>query len=292
MSGLDDFRVVSLAVNIPGPVAAARLAQMGARVVKIEPPSGDPLALAAPGWYRALHRHQDVATLDLKTAAGQGELRALLAQADILLTASRPASFGRLGLERASLRSAFPRLAHVAIVGHGPPEQNKPGHDLTYQAAAGLVRPPTLPRTVMVDLAGAERAVSAAIQLLLERERGRGGGYLEVALDEVAADFAAPLRHGLTTTGGALGGGLAGYGLYPTSDGWLAAAALEPHFRRRLADELALDDLSHEALAAAFAHRPAAEWEQWASERDLPLVAVSGVPGSEIGRFEDSAGGM
>jgi crotonobetainyl-CoA:carnitine CoA-transferase CaiB-like acyl-CoA transferase len=254
MSGLDDFRVVSLAVNIPGPVAAARL----------------------------------------KTAAGQGELRALLAQADILLTASRPASFGRLGLERASLRSAFPRLAHVAIVGHGPPEQNKPGHDLTYQAAAGLVRPPTLPRTVMVDLAGAERAVSAALQLLLERERGRGGGYLEVALDEVAADFAAPLRHGLTTTGGALGGGLAGYGLglYPTSDGWLAAAALEPHFRRRLADELALDDLSHEALAAAFAHRPAAEWEQWASERDLPLVAVSGVPGSEIGRFEDSAGGM
>ena len=134
--------------------------------------------------------------------------------------------------------------------------------------------PPDLPRTLVADLGGAELATTAALALLLARERGGEAGYAEVALADAASAFAAPLRHGATAPGGSLGGGSPSYGLYPTEEGWLAVAALEPHFRGRLAEELGLDELTHEALADAFRARSAQDWEAWARERDLPLGAV------------------
>jgi crotonobetainyl-CoA:carnitine CoA-transferase CaiB-like acyl-CoA transferase len=282
MDPLTGLQILSLATNIPGPAAAARLADLGATVVKIEPPAGDQLAAAAPGWYAALHRKVAIRQLDLKSSGGQTELAPLLAAADLLLTATRPAALERLGLSWAALAERYPRLCQVAIVGYRPPEEELPGHDLTYQAGLGLVDPPHLPRTVLADLAGAARAVEAALALLLARERAeRPGGalpaaarYMPVALADAAADFAAPLRHGLTAPGGMLGGGLPGYNLYPAQDGWVAVAALEPHFLQRLGAALGLPAVTGEALADALSHRPAVEWERWAAERDLPLAAV------------------
>ncbi|PZN01165.1 MAG: carnitine dehydratase [Bacillota bacterium] len=235
---LGGCRVVNLALNVPGPVAAARLQALGATVVKVEPPGGDPLAAVAPAWYAQLTAGQEVRTLDLKTPRGREALERLLADADLLLTAQRPAALARLGLAPAEVGRRFPRLAYVAIVGYPPPRQDEPGHDLTYLAEAGLLEPPVLPRTLMADLAGAERAVSAALALLLGRERGHAARYAEVPLAEAAADWAAPLRHGLTAPGGVLGGGLPLYRCYPAQDGWVALAALEPHFARRLLEAL------------------------------------------------------
>ena len=83
------------------------------------------------------------------------------------------------------------------------------------------------------------------------------------------------IRHGLTTPGGWLGGGYPYYGLYRASDGWLALAALEPHFRDRLLDELGLDEATHDVLADVFGGRTAAEWDAWARARDLPLAPVA-----------------
>jgi crotonobetainyl-CoA:carnitine CoA-transferase CaiB-like acyl-CoA transferase len=74
-----------------------------------------------------------------------------------------------------------------------------------------------------------------------------------------------------------LAGGYAGYGLYEARDGWVSVAALEPHFRRRLCDELGLPELSHESLAGCFRTRSADAWEQWAAERDLPIEKVVGM---------------
>ncbi|MDI3317059.1 MAG: CoA transferase [Bacillota bacterium] len=276
-------RVVSLALNVPGPVAAARLHRLGAEVVKVEPPGGDPLAGFAPGWYRALTQGQHLLRLDLKSAEGRMELDELLGSADLLLTAQRPSALGRLGLDRASLRRRFPRLAQVAIVGHPAPETERPGHDLTYLAAAGLARPPRLPPTLPVDLAGAERAVAAALALLLARDQGQEAGYAEVALAQVAFDLAEPLRQGLTAPGGLLGGGLAFYRFYRASDGWVALAALEPRFAARLKEELALTRGDARELEALFARRPAAEWQAWAEARDLPLVALPDVQGEPPG---------
>jgi crotonobetainyl-CoA:carnitine CoA-transferase CaiB-like acyl-CoA transferase len=131
-----------------------------------------------------------------------------------------------------------------------------------------------LPRTLVADLGGADLATTAAVALLLARERGGEAGYAEAALADAAAAFAAPLRHGATASGGPLGGGSPSYGVYAAEEGWLAVAALEPHFQLRLAEQLGLDELTHEALADAFRARTAESWETWARERDLPLGAV------------------
>lgn len=271
---LDGMRVVTLAVNLPGPLACARLHALGAEVAKVEPPSGDPLAEFTPAWYAELAAGQRVITVDLKTEDGRAALEPLLADSDLLVTASRPAALERLGLGWADLQARHPRLCHVAITGYAPPDDDRPGHDLTYAAAAGLVSPRELPRTLLADLAAAERAVSTALALLLARGRDGAGRQAIVALAEVAAEFAAPLRHGLTTPGGVLGGGSPVYGLYRAKEGWIAVAALEPRFAQRLAAELYLR-LNRPSLEDAFARRTAAEWEAWARERDLPIAAVN-----------------
>lgn len=279
---LEGIRVVSLATNIPGPVVAARLRDMGAMVVKVEPPSGDALAVASPRWYAELHEGLEIMNLDLKKDAGREKLRNLLAQSDLLLTASRPSALERLGLEWSALARDYPQLCQVAIVGYGPPDVEKPGHDLTYQANLGLVNPPHLPLTLTADIAGADQAVVAALTLLYRRERAISRGealddgerFAWASLSSAASGFAEPLRRGLTQPGGLLGGLLPGYNLYETMDGWIAIAAIERHFLARLAQELALEQVTREAMEEAFLGRTAVEWEDWAAGRDIPLVAV------------------
>ena len=277
MSALDGMRAVSLAVNVPGPTAAARLVALGASVTKVEPPGGDPLAAAHPAWYDELRAGQQVVMLDLKEAADRERLDELLRPADLLLTSSRPGALARLGLAWPKLHARLPRLCQVALVGYPAPDQDRAGHDLTYAAAHGLVVPPGLPRTLVADLGGAELATTAAVALLLARERDGEAEYAEVALADAAAAFAAPLRHGATVQGGPLGGGLPQYGLYETREGWVAVAALEPQFEHRLATELGLDELTHDGLATAFRARSAEDWEAWGREHDLPLRAVQDV---------------
>lgn len=271
---LRGVRVVSLAVNLPGPLAAARLADLGAAVTKIAPPSGDPLAWVVPGWYAELHAKQTVVSLDLKMADGRARLEEMLAEADLLLTAIRPAALARLGLDWPALSSRYERLCQVAIVGYPSPEENRPGHDLTYQASMGLLEPPALPRLPLADYAAAVEAVNAALALLWTRERTGRAGYAQVSLAAALAPYADALRHGLLTPGGLLGGGAPGYNLYRAADGWLAVAAIEPHFFQRLAAALNLVEPDYDALAAVFRTRPASEWEAWAIEHDLPIAAV------------------
>lgn len=277
-ASLEGVRLVTLAQNVPGPAAAARLWSFGASVVKVEPPGGDPLASSNPAWYRALTVGQEIAQLDLKSDAGRDRLDERLAEADVILTSSRPAALARLGLSPDELSARYSRLCRVAITGYPAPREDAPGHDLTYLADLGLLSPPEMPRTLLADLAGAERAVSATLALLLDRERGLGAGYAEVALAEAAAFFAQPLRYGITKPGAPLGGGFPGYGLYEARDGWVAVAALEAHFWKSLLLELELEEATREDLEEVFLQKPAEEWEQWATERDLPLVALGDIP--------------
>lgn len=271
---LDGLRVVSTALNLPGPAACARLRDLGARVTKVEPPAGDPFERYSPAWYRDLHEGTAVRRIDLKEAEGRDAMHALLEAADVLVTAQRPSALARMGLAGGGLAARHPRLCHVAIVGHAPPHEEAAGHDLTYLAAQGLLAPPTMPLTLAADLAGAERAVSTALALVIARARsGRGQGR-QVPLAEAAEALARPLREGLTAPGAVLGGGLAGYNLYAARGGWIAVAALEPHFAARLAQGLGLEALRVEVLRERFAGESPAHWETWARERDLPIVAV------------------
>ena len=271
---LAGIRIVTTAVNVPGPVAAGFLRDMGATVVKVEPPAGDPLSCVAPGWYAGLCAGMDVLRLDLKSSGGREHVNELLARADLLVTSTRPASLQRLGLAWPDVHARHPRLSQIAIVGYAAPRQDVAGHDLTYQAEAGLVTPPAMPRTLIADLAGAQRVVIAALDLLLARERSGKAAYCEIALAECATLFAEPLRHGLTSSTGPLGGAGAAYNIYPTRNGWVAVAALEPHFRAALARELCVDVDDRAALTRVLREKPALEWERWADARGLPLAAI------------------
>ena len=272
MNLLEGVRIVNLALNLPGPAAARRLAQLGAAVTKVEPPAGDPMEQYNAEWHRDLATGSTIVTLDLKATEGRARLMELLADADLLIASSRPAALERLGLDWATLHKKLPRLCQVAIVGFPAPRENEAGHDLTYQASLGLLNPPHMPRTLLADMAGAEQAVSAALALLLARERGHGGGYAEVALSEAAAAMAEPLRFGTTAPGAILGGGIPEYNLYRSRDGWVAVAALEPHFKARLEEALAVR--TRDEYQAAFLTKSSADWQQWGQERDVPIVAA------------------
>jgi alpha-methylacyl-CoA racemase len=264
--------VVNLSLNLPGPAAVRRLQHYGARVIKVEPPAGDPMQHYHAGWYTDMLAGQELLTIDLKSSAGRERLDALLGQADLLLTANRPAALQRLGLGWPELQARFPRLCQVAIVGFAAPRNNEAGHDLTYQAALGLLNPPHMPRTLLADMAGAEQTVGAALALLLARERGGVAGYTEVALAEAAAAMAEPLRYGTTAPGALLGGGRPEYNVYPASDGWIAVAALEPHFKQRLEEGLGAGAAG--SYGERFKSRTAGEWEAWGQQMDIPVVAV------------------
>ena len=260
------MRILTIAQNVPGPVAVARLWAEGATILKVEPPQGDPLERLSRSWYDELHSGVRIERLDLKSTGGASALRSRLTTTDVFVASHRPGALARLGLDADSLRRDFPALRHLNIVGEVA-HPDDPGHDLTYQARAGLLQG-GLPATLLADMIGAEHAYTAVRELMLDAP----GSRRVVGLMDGLAAFAAPVRHGLTTPGGPLGGGDPAYAVYPTREGLVAVAALEKHFRARLYEALGLPDGSD--LSTSMRIRTAVEWEAWGTEQDIPIAAV------------------
>ncbi|KRF19427.1 2-octaprenyl-3-methyl-6-methoxy-1,4-benzoquinol hydroxylase [Nocardioides sp. Soil797] len=272
------IRVVSLAINLPGPLAVSRLAALGAEVIKVQPPTGDPLAGAATGWYSELHEKVKVVTLDLKQDHQRAVLDELLADADVLVTAQRPSALVRLGLSK--MTEQFPRLVHIEIIGHDGDRAEEPGHDLTYQAAHGTLTPPTLPTVPVADLLGAERAATTAIAALVARGADGPGGRHRVTLEDAACLAGKAVRHGLMGPGAPLGGASPTYRIYAAADGHMALGALEPHFAARVHEHIGT---TFAELKIAFASRQTAHWEELATRLDLPLVRITqSIPTREV----------
>jgi len=280
VKALQGTRLLSLALNLPGPAALQRLRAMGARCTQVLPPSGDPMAQYSLQAQQQLGLGIWQTTLDLKSATGQRRLHALLGRADVLLTSFRPAALRRLGIDVESLRARYPALCTVAIVGAPGSRADEPGHDLSYQSEAGLVPGLQMPVSLLADMAGALLASEAVLQVLAQRQRSGGGAHREVALTEAAHWLALPRQWGLTPEGALLGGGHAGYRIYPCLDGRVALAALEPHFATTLAQLVGLDTQpmpdwgsaqAHQAVAAFVAQRTRAQFEQLATAHDLPM---------------------
>lgn len=272
---LRDFRIINMGLNLPAPLAAQRLSQMGARVVKIEPVGSDPFESYSPNWYRDLHRGQEVMQLDLKSEAGKSVMGDLLKASDLLMTSMRPSALRRLELDWDSLHARYAEICLVSIIGYPAPEEEVPGHDLTYQARAGLVKPPTLPRLLLADVMGAERAVQASLGLLLERARNGKGGFAQVPLSSGVDDLGRILQYEMSSPDTLVTGGEACYNLYKTRSGWVALAALERDFWQALTNALDLDqDADKAALSEIFISRTAEEWELWAKDLGLPLCRV------------------
>jgi len=272
---LHDVTVINTGLNLPGPRAAQILRDQGARVIKVEPPSGDTFEYFCQPWYQDMHRGVEVRRIDLKSATGTREMAALLARTHILITSQRPSALVRMGLEPNDLQRRHPRLAMVNIVGSPAEEAETPGHDLTYQARAGLILPPHLPRSLYADLAGAQQAAIAALSLL-----HAGGGVRQVALSQAAGIYHEPLAYGMTRAGDFLGGAHAGYNIYATSDGYIALAALEHYFWPRLfahfpdLPEDPLDPAARRIFADGFRQHATHHWVQWGRKHDVPLEAI------------------
>ena len=296
---LEGVRVLSLALNLPGPAALARCRRMGAHCTKLEapPPAGkassDPMGAYNPGAYAVLHEGVEIVHADLKSPEGQATLHALLMQTDVLITSFRPAASVRLGVDWTSLQARHPQLSLVEIVGASGARADEPGHDLTYLAESGLVTDLALPATLYADMAGSVMASEAVLQALLRRAVSGRGAHMEVALADAAHYLALPRTWGLTQPSGAVGGAHAGYRVYACANGRVAVAALEPHFAQRLcqaagvagadtpAAALALMFRSgtHQAVASYFQGRTRAELDQLASEKDIPLHTLAPAEG-------------
>jgi alpha-methylacyl-CoA racemase len=291
---LQGTRILSLALNLPGPAALMRCRQMGATCIKLEPPSGDPMAHYNKTAYAQLHEGVKVIAADLKAQAGQEVLHRELAKADVLLTSFRPSALEKLGIGWKKLHQLYPTLSQVAIVGAPGERAEEPGHDLTYLADNGLVTGMDLPATLYADMSGSLMASEAVLQAARpqnERYAGTGetnpqGVFIEVALSQAAAYLGLPRQWGLTQRAGAVGGAHAGYRVYPCKDGRVAVAALEPHFAAALcaaagtpgSDFRAMfEPATHDAVAAFFLSRTREELDRLAVEDDIPMHTMAAV---------------
>jgi crotonobetainyl-CoA:carnitine CoA-transferase CaiB-like acyl-CoA transferase len=270
MQPLSGVLVVDFSRYLPGAFASRELLELGARVVCVEPPGGDPLRRTAPTWDAALRAGKESIEVDLKQDPAPA--LELLAEADVVLESFRPGVAQRLGIgpEQVSKRVVY---CSITGFGLGGRHEQRAGHDLNYLGWAGALADtaPSLPPLPVADLAaGALGAVTKILAALLERERTGKGSRLVISM---LAGSHRLVSHRLDETiPRLLTGDLACYRIYETADGrHLTVAALEPHFFRRLAELLGRPELAErqsdadqDALAAdlatIFAARPLAEW--------------------------------
>ena len=310
---LSGFRILDLSQYLPGPYATQLLADLGAEVVKVEPPGGDPFRQVGTGdglaaWHALVNAGKTVVRLDLKDESGKATFADLVARADVLLESYRPGTLDRLGFGRSAVEAINPNLVHCALSGYGQtgPYANKAGHDINYMAwsgglaGSGTSERPIIGHPPVADFAGAMQAALAITAALFRRERGGGGAYLDVSLAEtVLAWQAGPLTsaaQGRAAARGAglLSGGAACYQVYQTADGaFVSLGALEAKFWGAFCtavgreDWLArqLDPLPQtqliEEVASLFRGRPLADWKERLEGVDCcwqPVLPASDVP--------------
>jgi crotonobetainyl-CoA:carnitine CoA-transferase CaiB-like acyl-CoA transferase len=296
---LSGIRVVDLSRYLPGPFCSLQLAWLGAEVTVIEqPPHGDPLRAMPPLGddgtslsYRSLRRGVEVELLDLAEAAGRERERVLelIDAADVLVESFRPGVAARLGVGPEAMRERNAGLVYCSLSGYGQdgPWAQAPGHDIGYEAAAGLLEQTgtpdevALPPVPLADLAGGQTAATAICAALVRRASTGTGCTIDVSLTESALALqamhlpGAGVEPGNRRAHGLLTGGLASYRPYRCADGeWLALGPIEPKFFAVLCaaigrpelGELQYDPTAQSTLRSeleqVFAGRDAREWER------------------------------
>jgi alpha-methylacyl-CoA racemase len=284
---LEGVLVVDLTRYLPGPFASRELLELGARVVRLEPPGGDPMRDLAPAWHEALNAGKESVTCDLKIEPERG--RSLCAEADVVIESFRPGVVERLGVGPADLPDT---VVYCSITGFGlgGRHERRAGHDLNYQGWAGLLADtvPAIPAAQLADLAaGSLVAVTKILAALLEREKTSRGTHLVVSMTHGSHRFAAH-RLGGEPIPKLLTGGLACYAIYETADGrHITVGALESKFFTRLCELLGLPELAArqfdqsaqaeiaDALAERFAERLLADWLELFDGEDVSVGPVS-----------------
>ena len=280
---LDGVRVLDLSRLLPGPACTWYLAGQGARIDRVEPTRiGDPTRALPPFqdgvgvFFAALNAGDRSLALDLRHPSAPAVLARLLPHYDVLVEGFRPGVLEALGLGPDVLAQRVPRLVVARLSGFGQtgPWASRAGHDLNYQALAGVLAmaglnadgAPHAPPVQAADLGGALLAAFGIVSALLARERTGRGRVLDVSLAEAALSLVSPHVSTLTAEarparpgGELLTGAVPVYGTYRCKDGrWITVGALEPRFQAALAAEVGPIDQA--ALREVFATRDRDDW--------------------------------
>ncbi len=299
MKPLSQIAVVDMTVNTPGPFCSSVLASMGARVVKVEPPNGDPLRHNS-AMFASLNRAKESVALDLKTTQGREVLGRLASTADIVLEGMRPGVAERLGADHPTLSAENPGLVYCSISGFGQkgPWRDRPGHDINYLALGGYLGlqadvegRPWPPPILISDLASGLYAAIAVLGAVVGRQASGRGAYIDLSMTDTVVSLL-----GLELDGKRDGVApnvtyIPHYGVFPCSDGrWISLGIVhEDYFWRRVCDVAGLEGLSElrfdervaraselrDALHEALVTKPAAEWERLLTDVDVPTAVVA-----------------
>jgi glutaryl-CoA transferase len=205
MAPLDGITVLDLTRVLSGPYCTMLLADMGARVIKIEQPGkgddtrawGPPFLEGESAYFLSINRNKESVTLDFKQPEGRTALDALIARSDVLVENFRPGTLTKLGLDYATLAARHPRLVYCSVSGFGQtgPRSKEPGYDAVMQAEGGLMSitgspdgPPYRLGVAIADIVSGMFAAYGVAMALFARERTGRGQHVDVAmLDSVAA---------------------------------------------------------------------------------------------------------
>lgn len=287
---LAGIRVVDCSTVLAGPYATMVLGDLGADVVKVEPPEGDATRGWGPPWLGdeaggartaayalAINRNKRSIRLDLREAAGAEVLRGLLRDADVLVENARPGAFARYGFDDVALEAVNPGLVHCSITGYGPasPDPARPGYDFVIQAESGLMSitgqrdadggGPTKVGVAISDVVTGLNAAIAILAALLGRERGAARGQ-RIDLSLLGSTLAALVNQAQNAFAGAVPGRLGNehpnivpYQTFETSDGTIAVAVGSerqwPRFCRALGLPALADDPAYATNGARVANR-------------------------------------
>jgi crotonobetainyl-CoA:carnitine CoA-transferase CaiB-like acyl-CoA transferase len=253
MLPLDGLVVLDMSQFLAGPSCALRLADLGARVIKIERPQGGDLGrqlyisnLALDGdstLFHSINRNKESFAADFKNPHDHAAVRELIRHADVIIQNFRPGVIQRLGLDYDSVVAINPRIVYGSITGYGTtgPWKDKPGQDLLVQSLSGLAwlngnadQPPTPFGLAVADLMTGAHLAQGILACLVRRGIKGIGGHVEVSLLESVLDLQfevltthlndggrAPQRSSVNNAHAYLG---APYGIYATADGYLALA--------------------------------------------------------------------
>jgi formyl-CoA transferase len=238
MGALDGLLVVALEQAVSAPYCTVRLADAGARVIKVERPEGDfargydDVSKGQSSYFVWLNRGKQSVVLDLAQADAKAALRRMIAHADVLVQNFKPGALDRMGLSIESLRAAHPRLICCSISGYGDtgPLAHRKAYDLLVQAESGLASVtggPEEPARVgisVVDIATGAAAHAAILEALIARGRTGEGADIRIAMFDVIADWlAVPLLHADAGRPprrvGLAHPSIAPYGVFRTADG-------------------------------------------------------------------------
>jgi crotonobetainyl-CoA:carnitine CoA-transferase CaiB-like acyl-CoA transferase len=309
---LEGLTVIDLSVFLPGPYLTMALADHGARVIKVEPPGGDPgrhIGVAdgpSTVFFRNVNRGKESVVIDLKSADGRTRLLKLCESADVFVESYRPGVMQRLGVDYATVSGLNPRIVYCSISAFGQdgPYRDRPAHDLATMAHAGALSitlgrdgAPAIPGVAVADVVSSLQALSGVLMALYRRERTGRGDHIDVAMHHAALaalpNVMGPAMAGLPQpdpSGERSTGGSAFYQIYETSDGrHLVLGAQEMKFVHTLLGKLGRPDLAplcergpgpHQRpvvdfLSCVFRDQPLAHWRAWFDGLDVSFAPVN-----------------